>query len=109
MGVTKTENFTQSQNALATVTRALAHPARIAILQHLAQVNQCIGNEIVDHIPLAQPTISRHLRELKEAGLIKGTITGNTVNYCIDANRWREVQYMLNSLFDQCIDEQDCC
>lgn len=109
MGLTKSENFTQVQNDLAAVTRVLAHPARIAILQHLLKVDQCIGGEIVDEIPLAQPTISRHLKELQSVGIIKGQVEGNRVNYCIDAQRWGEVKAMLNALFDAKVSAQDCC
>lgn len=109
MGLTKSENFTEIQNELASLARALAHPARIAILQHLLKVDQCIGGEIVDEIPLAQPTISRHLKELKSVGIIKGHIVGNKVNYCIDTERWKEVKAMMNGLFDAKVSEQDCC
>lgn len=109
MGLTKSEKFTLEQNELATVAKALAHPARIAILQHLLKVDQCIGGEIVDEIPLAQPTISRHLKELKAVGIIKGHIDGNRVNYCIDKERWQEVKTMMNGLFDAAVSSQDCC
>ena len=69
MGLTKTENFSTAQNELAVIAKALGHPARIAILQHLIKVNTCIGGDLVDVIPLAQPTISRHLQELKNVGM----------------------------------------
>jgi DNA-binding transcriptional ArsR family regulator len=108
MGLTKFEIFTPKQNELATIAKALGHPARIAILQHLLKVNACICGDLVGEIPLAQPTISRHLKELKAAGIIKGTIEGTSVNYCIDAQRWREIQYLFNGLFDQYVAEQDC-
>lgn len=100
MGVTKSELFTGQQNALAAVAKALAHPARIAILQHLLTVKACITGDIVEELPLAQPTISRHLKELKAAGIIKGTIEGTRVNYCIDGARWGEIQHLLNGFFD---------
>lgn len=109
MGLTKSENFTDIQNELAVVARVLAHPARIAILQYLLRVDQCIGGEIVDEIPLAQPTISRHLKELKSVGIIKGHVEGNRVNYCIDKERWQQVKAMINGLFDASVSEQDCC
>jgi DNA-binding transcriptional ArsR family regulator len=60
-------------------------------------------------LPLAQPTISRHLRELKEVGIIQGTIEGTSINYCINAIRWREIQTSFNTLFNAYIDEQNCC
>ncbi|PTM13271.1 MAG: transcriptional regulator [Bacteroidetes bacterium] len=108
MGVTKTENFTTHQNELAALAKALGHPARIAILQHLLKVNACIGGELVAEIPLAQPTISRHLQALKAVGLLQGTISGTSVNYCINSARWREVQQLFNGLFDTYVAEQDC-
>ncbi len=109
MGVTKTENFSTSQNELAAIAKALGHPARIAIIQHLLRVNTCICGDLVEELPLSQPTISQHLRALKAAGIIRGSIEGTSVNYCIDAARWREIQYLFNGLFDRYVAEQDCC
>lgn len=109
MGLTKTENFTAEQNELATIAKVLGHPARIAIIQHLVKVNSCVCGDIVEEVQLAQPTISRHLKELKAVGIIKGTIEGTSVNYCIDGERWREIQELLNGLFDTYILDQDCC
>ncbi|MEZ5039977.1 MAG: metalloregulator ArsR/SmtB family transcription factor [Saprospiraceae bacterium] len=108
MGLTKTENFTTEQNELATIAKALGHPARIAIIQYLLKVNSCICGEIVEEVQLAQPTISRHLKELKALGIIKGTIEGTSVNYCIDASKWREIQSLLNDLFDTYVLDQNC-
>ncbi len=84
MGVTKTDLFTDEQNKMAIILKALGHPARVAVLEHLNHVNACICGDIVNELPLSQPTISQHLRELKNAGLIKGNIEGNTICYCID-------------------------
>ena len=111
MGVTRTELFTREQNDLARMAKVLAHPARIAILQHLARIDTCINGDLVEEIGLAQPTISQHLRELKDVGLIQGTIDGVTVNYCIDPNRWTEVRALLNDLFDHfpTTDRNECC
>lgn len=109
MGTSKTEGFSAQQLELAKIARALAHPARVAILQYLAQVNACIGGDIVDALPLAQPTISRHLKELKAVGLIKGQIEGVRVNYCIDRVRWEEVQALMGSFFDTPVNDQECC
>ena len=109
MGITKTEDYTARQNALAAVAKALSHPARVAILEHLARVDACIGGELVDELPLAQPTVSRHLQELRAAGLIKGRIEGTSVNYCIDTARWAEVQRLFSSFFSRQVSEQDCC
>ncbi len=109
MGATKTEIYTEGQNELAAFAKALGHPARIAILQHLLKVNACIGMEIVEEIALAQPTISRHLKELKDAGLICGNVEGNRISYCINEERWHKVQQQLNKLFDTLKGNQDCC
>lgn len=108
MGLTKTENFTRDQNQLAAIAKALGHPARIAILQHLLKMNSCVCGELVDEIALAQPTISKHLKELKAVGIIKGTIEGTSVNYCIDAGKWREIQALFNGLFDTYVLDHDC-
>lgn len=109
MGLTKTENFTAEQNELASLAKALGHPARIAIVQHLLKMNTCICGDLVDVIALAQPTISKHLKELKAVGIIQGTIEGTSVNYCIDAKRWRQIQERFNGLFDTFVQDQDCC
>jgi ArsR family transcriptional regulator len=84
MGATKTEHFTEKQNQIATMAKALGHPARIAIIEYLMKVDTCICGDIVNELPLAQPTVSQHLKELKNAGLIKGNIEGNAICYCID-------------------------
>jgi ArsR family transcriptional regulator, arsenate/arsenite/antimonite-responsive transcriptional repressor len=84
MGVTKTDLFSEEQNTMARMLKAMGHPARVAILEYLNSVNACICGDIVNELPLAQPTISQHLRELKNAGLIKGNIEGNAICYCID-------------------------
>ena len=84
MGASKTEHFTERQNQIATLAKALGHPARVAIIEYLMSVNTCICTDIVNVLPLAQPTVSQHLKELKTAGLIKGSIEGNAICYCID-------------------------
>jgi DNA-binding transcriptional ArsR family regulator len=109
MGLTKTENYTPQQNQLADLCKVLGHPARIAILQQLLTVDCCICRDFTDELPLAQPTISRHLKELKSVGLISGTIEGTSVSYCIDAARWREVQGLINGLFDNLRGGGACC
>lgn len=84
MGITKKDSFTAEQNTIANLTKAIGHPARVAILEYLMKVDSCICGDIVNELPLAQPTISQHLKELKNAGLIKGTIEGNAICYCIN-------------------------
>lgn len=108
MGLSKTEEFTKSQNEMAALAKALAHPARIAILQFLSKRETCVCGDIVDELPLSQSTVSQHLNELKKAGLIKGEIEGPSVCYCIDANGWTKAQKVLGDLFEK-IREASCC
>ncbi|MES2616755.1 MAG: metalloregulator ArsR/SmtB family transcription factor [Bacteroidota bacterium] len=92
MGATKTDNFTNRQNSIATLIKALGHPARVAIMEYLMKVDTCICGDIVNEINLAQPTISQHLKELKNAGLIKGSVEGNAICYCIDEKAIAKLQ-----------------
>ncbi|HMG82173.1 MAG TPA: metalloregulator ArsR/SmtB family transcription factor [Ferruginibacter sp.] len=92
MGATKTDHFTDKQNAIATLAKALGHPARIAIIEYLLKVDTCICGDIVNELPLAQPTVSQHLKELKNAGIIKGNIEGNAICYCIDEKVFAKLQ-----------------
>jgi len=85
MGITKSDCFTDKQNLLANQLKALGHPARIAIIEFLLKTDSCICGDIVNELPLSQATVSQHLRELKQAGLIKGNIEGNAICYCIDS------------------------
>lgn len=108
MGTTKTEYFTDKQNQIATIAKALVHPARIAIIEYLLKVNQCICGDIVNELPLAQPTISQHLKELKSAGLIKGTIEGNSICYCIDENTFSILKSYFSNIITT-VNNQKCC
>ena len=107
MGLTKSYEFSVKENKMAKYAKALGHPARIAILKLLAQKQTCICGDIVDELPLSQSTVSQHLKELKEAGLIKGDIEGASVCYCIDEKEWKSAQAQLNSLFDSF--KGNCC
>lgn len=110
MGATKTHEFTLQENKLATYAKALGHPARIAILKYLLKQNSCVCGDIVDELPLSQSTVSQHLKELKDAGLIKGEIDGVRVCYCIDEKEWRRAQKFLNNLFESLKSpENNCC
>ncbi|MEX2594071.1 MAG: metalloregulator ArsR/SmtB family transcription factor [Anditalea sp.] len=109
MGVTKTSLFTTEQNALAQVAKAFAHPARIAIIQHLLKANTCINGDLVQELGLAQATISQHLRELKDIGIIQGTIEGVSVCYCINPVKWAEVKELFQILFDQYTNPSEAC
>jgi DNA-binding transcriptional ArsR family regulator len=106
MGLSKTESFGARENRIADLARALGHPARVAILQFLAGQNSCICGEIVDRIPLSQATVSQHLAELKRAGLIRGSIEGPRVCYCIDRKAWSEAKQLLTGFLT---DVKGCC
>ncbi|MBA9075672.1 ArsR/SmtB family transcription factor [Rufibacter quisquiliarum] len=110
MGVTKTDNFTQEQNRLAALAKALAHPARVAILQELLKRQACICGDLVEVVPLAQATVSQHLKELKKAGLIQGTVEGTSVCYCIDPRAWQQTKAVFQQLFGQEVEAPgNCC
>ncbi len=106
MGLTKTNLFTVQQNRLAEITKALGHPARIAILQHLIKVQGCICGDLVDVLPLSQSTVSQHLKELKKAGIIHGDIEGVKTCYCINPEVWQEVKLALGVFFEE---YKGCC
>ncbi|WP_128546401.1 ArsR/SmtB family transcription factor [Larkinella soli] len=108
MGATKTEVFTAEQNRLADLAKALAHPARIAILEHLMRTKSCICGELVDELPLSQATVSQHLKELSRVGLIKGNIDPPRVCYCINETVWTEAKTTLG-LFFEAFTGNDCC
>lgn len=109
MGLTKSEIFTAKQNQLATMFKALAHPARIAILQYIIKQNACICNDLVNVLGLAQATISQHLKELKNAGIIKGNIEGTSVCYCIDGKVWNRIRKELGDFFVENMAVGKCC
>jgi DNA-binding transcriptional ArsR family regulator len=91
MGASKTDEFLQRQQELAALMKALSHPARIAIIEHLLRKEQCICGDIVDELPLAQATVSQHLKELKQAGFIKGQVDGKAICYCLDKKAFGKV------------------
>jgi DNA-binding transcriptional ArsR family regulator len=110
MGITKSEIFSEEQNKIAAMAKVLGHPARIAILQQLFETNTCICGDLVDKIGLAQPTISQHLKELKNAGLIKGNVEGTSVCYCINRENWVAMKKLLVSFLDKDISTtSECC
>lgn len=109
MGLTKTEIFSDRQNRLATLFKVLGHPARIAILQYIIDKKACICNDLVEELGLAQATISQHLKELKNIGIIQGTIEGKSVCYCIDNKIWEQIHLEANGFFNQSIENNQCC
>lgn len=119
MGISKTEHFTEKQNELAILAKAIGHPARIAILEYLIEVDTCICGDIVNVLPLAQPTVSQHLKELKNADLIKGSVEGTSICYCINETGLEKMKDFLQDItthFDkkkskstECDVAEQCC
>jgi predicted transcriptional regulator len=109
MGATKTDLFTKKQNELAAMAKALAHPARIAILQVLVKTNACVCGSLVEELGLAQATISQHLKELKQVGLIQGTIDGTSVCYCINPKAWLQYKEFFTMFFKELPEINKCC
>lgn len=111
MGTTKVELFSDVQNDLAQAAKAFAHPARVAIIQYLLRSDACINGDLVQELGLAQATISQHLKELKDIGIIQGTIEGSRTNYCINPLRWAEIQNQFMEIFGEfkCPSPKSCC
>lgn len=109
MGATKTDHFTDEQNTIATILKAFGHPARVAIMEYLMKVDTCICGDIVNELPLAQPTVSQHLKELKNAGLIKGSIEGNAICYCIDEKSINKLQNYFANISAKLTKKKDNC
>ena len=109
MGAAKVEDFTLKENKIAQYAKALAHPARVAILQLLLKKQACICGDIVDEMPLSQSTVSQHLKELKEAGLIKGDIDGKKVCYCINEEEWESAKSYMSAFFKPVVNKDGCC
>lgn len=109
MGVTKTKHFTEEQNEIAVIAKALGHPARIAIIEYLISVDTCICGDIVNELPLAQATVSQHLKELKNAGLIQGNIEGNAICYCVNKETIEKFNYFIQLISNKIIKRNTCC
>lgn len=110
MGLAKTEIFTDNQNEIALFAKAFGHPARVSILQYLFKIDSCVCRDIVDEIGLAQPTISQHLKELKQLGLIKGNVEGTSVCYCINEEKWAAMKSLLSEFLNQdATNNPSCC
>jgi len=108
MGATKTESFTTQQNELAILAKAIGHPARIAIIEYLLKTDSCICGDIVNELPLAQPTVSQHLKELKNAGLIKGSIEGTATCYCINQQGFNKLKGFFENI-NSYLNKNECC
>ncbi|MBE0424646.1 MAG: winged helix-turn-helix transcriptional regulator [Lutibacter sp.] len=109
MGVTKSEKFSEEQNQIANISKAFAHPARVAILQQLFKMDTCICGDLVAEIGLAQPTISQHLKELKNLGLIKGNVEGTSVCYCINKEVWETFKELFTAFLNQDLNSKNQC
>ncbi len=108
MGITKSEHFTDHQNELANVLKALGHPARVAIVEYLIQHKQCICGDIVNELPLSQATISQHLRELKQVGIIQGNIEGNSICYCLNPQVFEQITKFMGIVIES-VTKNKCC
>ena len=109
MGASKSYHFNEAQNQVANIAKALGHPARIAIVAHLLKVNSCICNDLVNELPLSQPTISQHIKELKLAGIIKGNIEGNSICYCLNEEAFETLSHFFGLVKTHFIDSKKCC
>ena len=110
MGTTKIKDYALQELSIAKYAKALSHPARVAILNLLLKKQACVCGDIVEELPLSQSTVSQHLKELKEAGLIKGDIDGASVCYCIDEKEWTKAKSQMNQLFDKFLAPlKGCC
>ncbi len=108
MGASKSTSFTNEQNRLATLAKAFAHPARVAIIQYLLKTKSCVCGDIVEALPLSQSTVSQHLKEMKKAGIIQGNVEPPKVCYCIDPKGWEEAKLILGGLLGQ-FSGEGCC
>jgi len=97
MGITKTQHFSKKQNQMAIYAKALGHPARLAILEHIIAAKACICADLVEKLPLSQSTISQHLKELKDVGFIKSEIQGPKVMYTLNKKAWKDAREIFNS------------
>ena len=109
MGITKTTGFTSETNEMAEILKALGHPARLEIVKILMGLPSCVCGDIVEILPLAQSTVSKHLSELKKVGIIKGTVTGNNICYCLDGVIIEKIQKFVTLVQTSCKTDSGCC
>jgi len=110
MGISKSAHFNEQQNSLANMAKALGHPARVAIVEFLLQQKECVCGDIVSELPLAQATVSQHLKELKTAGIIKGSIEGNSICYCLNEETIAEfISFLTNITTALSHQRNQCC
>lgn len=104
----KAEQFNTAQKELALIAKVLSHPARIAIIQLLAEKKEIRTGNISDDLPIARTTVSQHLKVLKNAGIIQGTIDGLKIHYCLDMKRLNEIKEKYNSFLQSTISDFMC-
>ena len=110
MGISKSAHFNEQQNSLANIAKALGHPARLAIVEYLLKQKECVCGDIVSELPLAQATVSQHLKELKTAGIIKGNIEGNSICYCLNEETIAEfISFLTNITTTISNQRNQCC
>ena len=109
MGTTKSDLFNKKQNETASLLKAIAHPARIAIVEYLMNVESCVCGDIVNQLPLAQPTVSQHLKELKLAGIIQGSIEGNSICYCLNEKTIQKLKIYFETIENKISKHNNCC
>lgn len=109
MGITKIENYSVKQIEISALLKAMAHPARVAIIDYLLNTKTCICNDIVRELPLSQPTVSAHLKELKHAGIIKGEIEGTAICYCVDEKAIKILQKYFSELTSKIYSSKNSC
>ena len=109
MGISKTEIFTELQNEIALYAKVIGNPARVAILEYLFNLNTCVCGDLVNEIGLAQATISQHLKELKNLGLIQGSVEGTSVCYCINKENWSKMKIVMSNFLNQDLKKDKCC
>lgn len=103
-------NISENQERLARIAKAMGHPTRVAILEFLAQRKECFFGDIHEVLPISKATVSQHLSELKEAGLIQGTIEPPKVRYCLNCDTWKEAKALFSNLFEKCCNSvSPCC
>ena len=110
MVVSKTELFTEVLQEQANIFKALAHPARLQILQFLAETKTCISGDISEELPLSRTTVNQHLKELKDSGLIQGHVEGVKMNYCLDYEKVEEMKKIITEFLNEIkIPDNFCC
>ena len=105
----KDKDYTAEQEQIARFAKAMGHPARIAIMDFLASQESCFFGDIHDELPIAKATVSQHLKELKDAGLIQGEIEAPKVRYCVNKENWAKAQKLFAAFFDRKDIKKICC